>query len=115
EVDHVPPKVFGYSTCSHSVAHPPLEWPLSKRPLGLASMRYLCSNMGINSLVSARPQGPLLTESANSTQLVGNDSSSMTKIIGGIECSSIISRIAAARDAMFPALPPNPCVQYTVG
>ena len=52
----------------------------------------------MSSVVSAWPQGPLLTESANSCVPVGELSSSATQIIGGIAPSDMsFSRCAAVQ------------------
>src|SRR3954471_24742639 len=110
DVDQVPPNTLGYVTWSHMVAHPPDECPFRNRPEDFASIRYVRSNDGINSRVSAVPQGPLFTESANSWVPVGHDSSSRTQTIGGSLPSlvSALSVLAVRRSAVMP--PPKPCV-----
>src|SRR5271163_3178147 len=84
DVDHVPPKSLGYVVCNQSVAQPPEECPCRNLPEARASMRYRDSRWRISSVVSARPQGPLFTESANSWVPVGLLSSRKTQIISGI-------------------------------
>ena len=114
-VDHVPPKMAGYATCSQSVAQPPDECPVRNRPSGFASIRYMRSRRGISSPVSAKPHGPLLTESANSTVPVENDWLSITQIISGMFFEAMSPKYSLATGSVDASVPPKPCVQYTVG
>src|SRR4051795_13430930 len=110
EVGQAPPKSLGYVTCSHSAAQPPEEGPVSRRPDGLASMRYCRWRSGINSTVNAWPQGPLLTLLTNSLVPVGLDWSIPTQIIGGALPVLISSHRATATSWRERNEPPKPWV-----
>src|SRR4029453_8701520 len=110
EVVQAPPNSFGYFTCSHSTAQPPEECPVSRRPEGLASMRYWRSRSGISSAVSAWPHGPLLTLSTNPLVPVGLDWSTPTQIIGGALPVFISFHRQTATSGGEPNEPPKPWV-----
>src|SRR3954447_20790115 len=110
EVGQAPPNSLGYVTCSHNAAQPPEECPVSRRPAGLASMRYCRSRSGISSAVNAWPQGPLLTLLTNSLVPVGLDWSIPTQIIGGALPVFISFHRATATSWRERNEPPKPCV-----
>src|SRR5215470_513990 len=110
EVGQAPPNSLGYVTCSQSTAQPPEECPVSRRPDGLASMRYWRSRSGISSAVNASPHGPLLTLLTNSLVPVGLDWSIPTQIIGGALPALISSHRATARSWRERNEPPKPWV-----
>src|SRR4051794_11827621 len=69
-VQHAP-NVSEYSVASHSDDQPPDEWPVTMRAEGCAISLNFASIAGINSWTTARPHGPLLSESAKSVWPLG--------------------------------------------